>query len=159
MSSQRIARLTGSDLPLAFARVHPAHGKLVTLRVLNIPSRARNRIIFSTATKNFGYKFPKTRRLIISLINLIIFKNFYHKILLFRYKKLLCCVPIRAFNTRFRYASTPEGLRRRNNQTRWLVLQKARSHSHIALRAMRIFNFQFTIFNQFLNSLISNYTY
>ena len=34
----------------------------------------------------------------------------------------------RAINTRFRYASAPEGLRRQPIQTRWLVLQKARRH-------------------------------
>ena len=34
----------------------------------------------------------------------------------------------RAFNTRFRYAFTPEGLRLLVIQTRWLVLQKARRH-------------------------------
>ena len=51
----------------------------------------------------------------------------------------------RAFNTRFRYASTPKGLRLLAIQTRWLVLQKARRHSHITLRAM--WNLQFSILN------------
>ena len=37
-------------------------------------------------------------------------------------------VIIRAFNTRFRYASTPKGFRQLAIQTRWLVLQKARRH-------------------------------
>ena len=36
-SSQSIVRLTGSDLPLNFSRVHPAHGKLTWLRVLRTP--------------------------------------------------------------------------------------------------------------------------